>query len=286
MSTHMSSKRHMTKNHLLKEYQKAIKKEGLQVSVSADELYGIMLQLSEIAYSILVPRSYSTRYNLTTHSDVFESVASHSFFLENLVDNALTFLYGPDFNHTLDGFTYREVLQAVRRHDLPENVITDIPDNGNRNDEFLAWQENYYWSEFAKESPRRETDTEDRVMFLLKDSRFGFTTTTGSMIHAADKASAIFVNLCLEEKGCPPIMATDDPQASKIEYDIMQKCERHLHKDNKRYCFASEMWTKFFFQHNNHKLDYGKYFTALLIMKTIAVTGKWYDHKQTDSASN
>ena len=42
--------------------------------------------------------------------------------------------------------------------------------------------------------------------------------------------------------------------------------------------YASEMWTIDFFDREFHKMDYGHYFTALIIMKTIAVTGKWYDY--------
>lgn len=268
-----------SKNQIIGEYQKAINKEQLDVSVSADELYGTMLQLSEIAYSTLVPRSYNLRYNLTIHPDTFESVASHTFLMENMMDSALAFLYNPNMLHTMGGFTYREIMQAVRRHDLPENVITDIPDNGNRNDRSLALQEDRYWSIFSKESPSKKTYPEDKIMSLLKDSRSCFKTTIGKMIHAADKAAAIFACLCFEEKGHAPIMVIDDSNASQTEYRLMQKCERRL---GESYCYASEMWLKFFFHRGTHVLDQGKYFTALLVMKTIAVTGKWYNHKQTD----
>ena len=242
-----------SKNHIIGEYQKAIKKAGLHVAVSAEALYGTMLQLSQIAYSTLVSRSYNLRYHLTSCPVTFESVASHSFLVENMMDSALSFLYGPNFTQTTDGFTYREIMQAIRRHD---------------------------------HSPSRECKTEQNVKYLLEDSRSNFSTTTGRQIHAADKASAIFAALCFEEKGFTPWMVEDDKLASARETNIMKKCSRgkfdHLTVvwllEARYQRYASEMWTIDFFDREFHKMDYGHYFTALIIMKTIAVTGKWYDY--------
>lgn len=275
-----------SKNHIIGEYQKAIKKTGLHVAVSAEELYGTMLQLSQIAYSTLISRSYNLRYNLTNCPDTFESVASHSFLIESMMDSALSFLYGPNFTQTTDGFTYREIMQAIRRHDLPEIYTADIPDNGDRNDQALAKTEDLYWRQYSHDSPSRECKTDQNVKYLLEDSRSNFSTTTGRQIHAADKASAIFAALCFEEKGFTPWMVEDDTLASAREASIMKKCSRgkfdHLTVvwllEARYQRYASEMWTIDFFDREFHKMDYGHYFTALIIMKTIAVTGKWYDY--------
>ena len=270
----------LTKNYLFKKYEKAIKEEQLQIPISTEELYGIMLQLSEIAYSVLVPRSYNFRYNITRPGATFESIASHSFFMENALDRKLNFLYGPNFKHTADGFTYREIIETARRHDLPEIITTDIPDNGDRDDEGLARQENLYWRNFSKESPSRDVDSERKIKTLLEDSCSKFSTITGRDIHAADKFSAVFMNLCLEEKGYHPVMDIKDPAASKEERNQMKHCTRHHLRHNSTLCYASEMWTMSFFDRGIHKLDNQNYFTALLIMKTIAVTGKWYSWRK------
>ena len=81
-------------------------------------------------------------------------------------------------------------------------------------------------------------------------------------------------------------MVEDDKLASAREASIMKKCSRgkfdHLTVvwllEARYQRYASEMWTIDFFDREFHKMDYGHYFTALIIMKTIAVTGKWYDY--------
>lgn len=270
----------MQKDYILQQYQKALKKEQLYVPISPEELYNTMWQLTEFASLSLVPRSYNTRYLLTSDSTSYESVAGHTFLMGKIMDTELLFLYGPNFKCTIDGFTYYEVAEAIRRHDLPENVIGDKADNGNRDNKNLANIENRYWRDFSRHSPSREIDSEKKIRFLLQDQNSTFSTTTGKSIHAADKASAVFMNLCLEEKGHPPIMHLDHFDASEEERRQMQRCERHIEFDDLVFCYASEMWTMSFFDRGTYKMDYKRYFTALIIMKTIAVTGKWYSWRE------
>lgn len=267
----------MQKEFVLKQYETAIKTMELRVPISPKELYNIMIQLTHFASLSLVPRSYNTRYLLTADPRTYESVASHTLLAREMITKALNFFYEPNFKRTKDGFTYYEISEAICRHDLPENETGDKPDNGDRDNESLALKETEYWDRHSSYSPSRESGTEEHISFLLQDQNSQPTTVTGGQIHATDKASAIFMNLCLEEKGMPPIMYVDSSIASEQERNQMSRCERHLELDGFQFCYASEMWTIGYFDKGIDKMDREYFFTALVIMKTIAVAGKWYD---------
>lgn len=272
----------MQKNDILQKYEAVIQAEGLHVPIRTEELYNIMTQLTEYAFLSLVPRSYNTRYLLTTEQKTFESVAGHTLLTKEMMTTALNFFYRPNFVRTKDGFTYYEIQEAISRHDLPENTIGDKPDNGERDNEYLARTEECYWRTFSKFSPQRETHTENQIQKLLIDQNSKLETITGRQIHAANKAAGVFMNLCLEEKGFSPIMHMDSNIASKEELRQMSRCERHITLDDIKFCYASEMWTMSFFDRGTHELDYHNFFTALIIMKTIAITGKWYTWREKD----
>lgn len=274
----------MQKELVLQKYKEAIKAEGLNIAISAEELYDLIMQLTQFAALSLVPRTYSHRYLLATKQRTYESVAGHTLLVQEMMSKALNFFYRPNFYRTKDGFTRYEILEAVNRHDLPENEIGDVPDNGDRQNEALAPKEDKYLENFSKYSPSREVSSETKISFLLKDQNSQFKTTTGSQIHVADKAAGVFMNLCLEEKGLPPIMHPGSLIASEGERDQMKRCERHLTLDGIQFCYASEMWTMSFFDRGIAKLDHGHFFTGLIIMKTIEIAGQWYTWREQNHA--
>ncbi len=266
----------------MQKYEAVIQAEELCVSIKAEELYNVMMQLTEYAFLSLVPRSYNSRYLLTAEHKTFESVASHTLLTKQMMTAALNFFYRPNLIRTKDGFTYYEIQEAISRHDLPENVIGDRADNGERDNRELARTEECYWRTFSGHSPSREARTEYQIWKLLIDQNSKLETITGKQIHVADKTAGIFMNLCLEEKGFAPIMHMDSDIASEEEHRQMSRCERYMTLDDIKFCYASEMWTMSFFDRGTYKLDYHNFFTALIIMKTIAVTGKWYTWREKD----
>ena len=161
---------------------------------SAREILGITEQLRCIVESATVLRACATRYGLTKDEIAYESVSAHTNLVQAIVDRALAHHYGPYFDKTEDGYTYREIMETIRRHDLPENIIGDIPDNGNRDDKKLTYDEHLYWREFAGESPSRESMFERQVERLQKEmeERSGFC---GQLLYVADKISAILMVL-------------------------------------------------------------------------------------------
>ena len=161
----------------------------------AKEMYNIAAQIAEFAENSTVLRSYTRKYgNLTDDIISFESDGAHVNLMSAMVDRAFSWYYGPSTLYTDDGYSYREIMEAIRRHDLPENVIGDIPDDGNRDEASKLLAEETYHQEFSAKSPSRELEFERKVHRLLEEI-VGKTSPTGKLIYVADKVSAIIMTL-------------------------------------------------------------------------------------------
>ena len=257
---------------------------GLDIALieRADEFLDITSQILEVGYSASVPRSYITRYGMTDTPQTYESVSAHTMLLQTIVDRALIFRYGSEFKRTVDGFKYREIMEAARRHDLPEIITGDQPDNGDRDDLGLAKKELSYWNFFAELSPRSEHYFERKVDFLLRDMQRGRSSATGRTLYTADKASAIIIALCCDFRKTrqpPPVMRIDSPEASARERKAMQICSQE-----NGFVRASELWTVDFFKTRElHKYDDSGFFTALIVMATLAAhNNNWYTWREQD----
>ena len=254
---------------------------------SAAEVLGIVQQLECIIKSSFIPRCCTTRYgNFSPKQLAPESVSAHTNLMQAIIDRVLSYEYGPYFEKTEDGFTYREIMEVARRHDLPENAIGDIADNGNRNDKELARTEKMYLRSFAQVSPDRETDFETKVRQLQcnMDEKLGFS---GRLLYAADKVSAILTTLRYDRKGHSPSMATTFEDASAKEIESMRLCEfrtKHTSKAGEyETCRASEMWTIDYFKIRKlYQYDDTGLITAILIMESLIVNGKWYAWREAD----
>lgn len=251
------------------------------------EIIGIVQQLECIIDSSFVPRCCTTRYgNFSPKQLAPESVSAHTNLVQIIVDRVLSHYYGPYFEKTNDGFTYREIMEVARRHDLPENIIGDIADNGNRKDKALARTENSYLHAFAKSSPAREADFEEKVRKLqcnMSEKR-GFS---GRLLYAADKVSALLTTLRYDYKGSSPSMATTFESASAKEAKSMQLCEFRTQYNGKNggyeTCRASEMWAIDYFKFRKlYQYDDTGIITAILIMESLIVNGKWYAWREAD----
>lgn len=253
--------------------------------VSTKVFYNIVFELFEIAYSSLVLRSYNTRYGITCYSSAFESVAAHTNLMIAIIDRIWDLVYKGFVNH--DGFSYREVTEVARRHDLPENIIGDIPDNGERNEtDKLVFEKKYFhsFSNMAMDSIQEGTRrrfrfrflSEENVSMLLTDLERR-KTETGRLIYSADKASALIMTLCYDYCGLSPMMSKDDPKASLRDLEEMEMCD---YTENNRYR-ASEMWAIDYFEkrHINQYDDYGV-FSRLIIMATLVVNYRWYHWRE------
>lgn len=278
---------------LFNEYDNALAGEAKISRVSfnmptctAQEVLGIVQQLECVAKSNTVLRCCSTRYGSFDPNQIGpETVAAHTNLMQVIVDRVLMYYYGPSFTATQDGdFTYREIMEVIRRHDLPENIIGDIADNGNRDDVSLRHIEQSYLYDFAKASPRSNVNSEEKISLLQynMDTQLGFT---GQLLYAADKMSAIFATLEYDCNGASPTMSTAFKGASRKEAKAMELCEFYSTSGQNKICRASEMWTIDYFKFRKlYQYDSTGLITAILIMKSIITNGKWYSWRKADYA--
>ena len=247
-------------------------------SKKAEDILGYATQIIEVGHSCTVPRAYLSTYNLSDAAQLFESVAGHTQLLEKMVDCALEFEHGPYLKRTSDGFRYREIIEAVRRHDLPENTFGDKADNGNRDDKGLAKKEHSYWWFFSELSPKCAKSFEKKVYQLLLSMQ-RYDTPTGRKLYVADKAAAIIIALCCEQIGIKPGMHFEDNKASANEFFDMSVCDSCEDK----FYLASEMWTVDFFKTRQIcQYDDNGFFIALIVMITLIIHEKWYRWRAKD----
>lgn len=256
-------------------------------NMSAEEILGVTNQLRSIARSSTVLRACGTRYGLTKDKIAFESVGAHTNLMSAIVDRVLSLQYGSNFSQTEDGFTYRDIMEVARRHDLPENVIGDIPDNGNRNNGKLALEERSFWKEFAENSPARERGFEERVK-KLQDLMNLKKSFSGKLLYAADKASATIQVFEYDSMDYIPYITTAREDLSENELNAMKICDYRISAPRLMSpppagFMASELWMIDYFKGRElYRNDTTGLITAILIMDAIIINGKWYDWRKED----
>ena len=263
---------------------------NLLTETGAEELLGYVTQVFEIGFLALVPRVYNTRYGLTEDAKTLESVSAHTLLLEALVDRFLLFEYGPDFIRTNDGISYREIMEAARRHDLPELIIGDQPDNGNRDNKGLAKKEHQYWRIFSnlplkhetegKKAESEKVESEERINYLLRDMQARYSLI-GRTLFIADKIALIIMALCCDMKDISPTMQLSYTDVSDNERLDMQNCD---YCDKNGRFLGSEMWTVDYFKTRElYKYDDLGFFTAFIVMATLAAhNNHWYHWRKKD----
>ena len=261
-----------------------VKKEDLNI-IGAAEIESATWRLSQIAESSFVPRSYIHYYGLSEDPLTNESVSAHTNLVLALVEEALDYYYGKDFGEpgskwarTIDGYTRREIMEAARMHDLPENVSGDVPDNGNRDNEAKDREEAEFYYNYTRSYTRGKTKFGDNVLSLLLQMR-NPNSPTGRLLYMADKTAALLITLQYDEVSLPPTMDYNNPLASERDKKEMELCD---YKENDKYR-ASEMWAIDYFKMRriSDQDDYG-FFTAIVVMRTLEVNGKWYSWREKD----
>lgn len=251
--------------------------------VSSTEMYGTTLQIAEVAKSCFVPRVYLERYNIHSEKQAHESVSAHTNLLRAILDRYLINCYGPNFGEansehplTTDGFSYRQIMEAASMHDLPENKIGDIPDNGAYDKKEKEPLETEYFYSFARNCPASEIGFYQQVLKLLSlmDNPY---SPTGSILRAADKTAAVFMALTYDAHNEPPLMAHDDPLASNRDREEMSICDINYNG----FYRASEMWTiDLLCIRKIIELDSTNFLLGLVVMYTLMVNGHWYNWRE------
>ena len=142
-------------------------------SESATDIRLAVEQIHEVALNSTVQRSYVVAYGQDTRPEVtvtlrdgnghtvsrplaFESDGAHANLMAEIVGHALLACYGPDFGEpdgthprTVDGYSYRDIMRAIRYHDCPENLYGDVSDNGSRDESVKRQYESDYFCELC-----------------------------------------------------------------------------------------------------------------------------------------
>lgn len=266
------------------------------VGFSPRTMHGTVGYLMQVARSSLTPRGYSVPYGLlyqhaahiwqddTETPVVLESVAAHTNLMSAMLDLALARTYGQLFGDTSeslwanDGHTYREIMRAAHLHDLPENLIGDLLDNGSINEAVKAQQEQDYFENMRVNFSPRTLGLQLRAENLVKEmAQDDPQSKAGRLLKLADKSSAVLMCLLLDAVGQSPMLGMDAPQLSPRDRAEMEMCD-YVAGDRRR---ASEMWTADLFNIRRFvRCDDTGFFTALIIMATLMVHGQWYSWRQ------
>ncbi len=249
--------------------------------VNAKEIWGTALQILEYTKASTVLRSYNWNYGLTDPEarTTLESDGGHTNLMSAIVDRALAYRYGPHLRFTEDGYTYREIMEAVRRHDLPENETGDIPDDGARDEVAKSESDTAYQLKFSRLSPSRELESEKRIRCLLAEMD-GQSSPTGKLLYLADKVSAVIAVLACDALGQFPAKHITADDLTVRDIAEMRLCDIEIAYHS---YLASEMWSIDYFKARRLvKYDEIGFFTALIVMFTLQVHGRWYSWREAD----
>ncbi len=245
---------------------------------SANTIGNISYQISEIAEQALVLRSFNNNYKVTKDKRAFESVGAHTNLMMAIVDRAISFLYETESELLEEGYSYREIMEVVRLHDLPENIIGDKPDNGSTDNHSKKVSERYYYNAFFRTYSHENPEFLSRIRRLLEEMEEK-TSRIGKLLYCADKVAAIIIVLQYDRNGNPPLLGPKSKGASKRDLKEMSICDgqiRGLYR-------ASEMWTIDWLKARK-LIDYDEtgFFTSLIVMRTLQVHRKWYQWREKD----
>lgn len=245
---------------------------------TTDYIDGICTRIGEVAQSSLVLRSYNNLYGLTKEKIAYESVGAHTNLMIALVMEFLRYYPTIEIYLANKGITLHTIIDAIQFHDLPENMIGDIPDNGSGNEEDKQVSEGIYYHVLQQSYPNSESKYIKRVLLLLKEM-VKKNSDIGKILYCADKASAIMITLQEDANDTPPTLRKNGRKTSKRDREEMKICDKEI---NGRY-FASEMWTIDWFKARK-LIDYDitGFFTSLIVMRTLQINECWYDWREED----
>lgn len=246
-------------------------------------LYPSVWQIFEVAKSAFISRSYNSRYFLCGDETVYESVSAHTNLVSAIGRWAFEAykIYIADKVDELpwfyDGYTYMEIEEAIRLHDLSENEIGDIPDNGSRDETEKNLIEMAYYKKYADKYP--SPLLRKHVLELLEQMQ-SKSSLVGRMIYLSDKVAALIITLCLDQMDDSPLTHFESPFISERDVEEMKICDVVLNGNKYR---ASEMWTIDFFKMRELcQYDDTMYFTALIVAATLETHLRWYNWRKAD----
>lgn len=231
-------------------------------------------RIMEIAKNATILRCGNNIGHLTDLRNAYESDSAHTNLVRALVNYAFDFVYG--WSKDSPTYTRREVDEAILIHDLPENDTGDMPDNGTRDERQKLKEDNQYYDSFLGLYDSSEAKACSHIKRLLKEMEEK-SSEEGRILYLADKAAAIIMMLCYDNLGLYPYACPDDRDISEINRAEMKFCDIKYRGGH----LLSEVWTNdFLFARELTRYDDTGFFTALIIMSTLHVRGKWYEWRE------
>ena len=255
-----------------------------------DYFYRVAALTAEVSRNATVLRSYNNFYHLTDAKIAYESDAGHTLLASWLMLCYLSYVQKVSYtNEFLFSFFF-----AMLIHDLPENIIGDIPDDGGHDRLDKPRIELLYWSDLLELLPKDRQNLAPYILSVLTGMSSA-NTVEREFCYLADKVSAPIATLTLD---CLAKFAHDhpdtvnqnyldisprkhftDPNVSERDFSEMAICDY----DAGGYYKASEMWTiDFLHARKIADHDHSGFFTALLVMYTLMINGGWYNWRQKD----
>ena len=256
-----------------------MKPKNLEKLKAPAEIFAIAERVYRNAGLNFVPRSYNGSYGLSKTEITFESVGAHTNLVCAIAEEALDFFYGHGFGYTertIDGYLYQDVITAIHAHDLAELRYGDLADNGSHDKDAkfkleLEYLENYL--DTYSISLRHEKAV---LLKLLKEME-AQSSHTGKVVYLADKAAALIATLYLDSIKRSPMIRMSSSYASDRDKSEMRNCDRSYDGAYK----ASEMWAvDYFVERKIVDIDESLFFTALIVMMTLIVNGRWYNWRE------
>ena len=240
----------------------------------------VATKVLENAYSNTVLRCCGPMGHLTTDTIAYESVGAHTNLMHAIVDYALDYIQGNKLIKL--HYRRRSLTEAIRMHDLPENITGDIPDNSARDEEKKNQEDTDYFYQYTSMQSDNIIYRTDALQLLEEMQEK--SSPEGKILYLADKLAAIIMALCYDKMGYPPVEGYNDPGVSLRNQEAMRMCDI-VTKEN-RY-MQSEIWTiDFLVQRKHVQYDETGFFTALLVMATlICHKGRWYNWRQANYIS-
>ncbi len=278
---------------LFRDYSRIMEQESIfnpackTLAHYTSSIYHASRYIGEIARSCLLPRSWCGIFGLGGREDfVNESVGAHTYLFMTMVDVFLHSDFARDYyfdcGYTVDGYRYEQIMEAIRLHDLPENLIGDIPDNAMRDEAKKNQLEDNWYASFRSEYEDYRRIAYDEIIQILVNMR-DKRTETGKMLYTADKYSLVIASLVCDKLGHSPQMRINDSKASGRDYEEMSYCDT---REDFVYD-ASEMFTVDIMHIRKiYQYDETGFFTAILVMSTLMVKNHWYDWRDKEYKAN
>lgn len=268
-------------NRIFSEENRLFGNKWIICELKPDFIYYQVISIIETCKISFLSRSYNVPYHLTEDKEVCESVGAHTNFACEILKHFLIYNYDADAYILERGYTYNEAMDAMSRHDKPEAKFGDKPDNGSRDEEQKVQDEHKYQEWLSSLMPISQVEYEKNVRNLICEMDLK-STFLGRSLYLSDKISALLVNLYLDSVGRTPYRTSLDDGLSARDKEEIDIIARQYGIDDLSYHYkGSEMWAIDYLEYRKiAKYDDSGYFTALFIMYTLVVNGKWYDWRE------